>query len=76
MQLGLRASLEKATGTLRAAMQKCCTSLEEMQSGLLHDGDMSAKGKDSFIDIKCLFLHLLPTMEENVWPSSLGKSKP
>lgn len=50
--------------------------LEEMQSRLLHSGDMSAKGKGSFIDNRCLFLHPLPTMEENVWPPSLGKSKP
>lgn len=33
--------------------------LEEMQSGLPHSGGMSAKGKDSSIDIKFLFLHSL-----------------
>lgn len=36
-----------------------CWPLEEMQSGLPHSGGMSAKGKDSSIDIKFLSLHPL-----------------
>lgn len=79
MQLGLRISLEKDTG---AIWRQPCRNAALAFAGdavwvtLLPWRHVCRERKDSSIDIKCLFLHPLPTLKENVWPFSLGKSRP